>query len=176
MPSPAWPHPIYLNSWTKHSRFLCNIIFFHHWTLLSLPDLSTAEGHFYFCLAASFFVDELVMALYSSPAAYWTPSNLGAHLTVSYLFAFSYCPWCSLGKNTEVVFHFLFQWSMVSQNSSPWPTCLGWSCKDCLLPSLSYWSPFAMTRLWSMKGQETKIPHAPQHGLNKKTTFIIIAQ
>ena len=24
LPSPAWPHPIYLDSWTTHSRFLCN--------------------------------------------------------------------------------------------------------------------------------------------------------
>ena len=25
LPSPAWPHPIYLNSRTYHSRYLCNI-------------------------------------------------------------------------------------------------------------------------------------------------------
>ena len=28
MPSPAWPHPIYLDSWTQHSRFLCNMILY----------------------------------------------------------------------------------------------------------------------------------------------------
>ena len=27
--------------------------------------------------------------------AYWAPNNLGVHLLVSYLFAFSYCSWCS---------------------------------------------------------------------------------
>ena len=30
---------------------------------------------------------------------------------MSYLFAFSYCPWDSCGKNTGVVHHSLLQWS-----------------------------------------------------------------
>ena len=36
LPSPVWPLPIYLNSWTEHFRFLCNIVlysiglYFHH--------------------------------------------------------------------------------------------------------------------------------------------------
>ena len=36
LPSPVWPHPIYLDSWTYHSRFPCNIVlygirlYFHH--------------------------------------------------------------------------------------------------------------------------------------------------
>ena len=40
--------------------------------------------------------------LYSSPVAYWVPTNLGVHLSVSYLFVFSYFSWGSQGKNTEV--------------------------------------------------------------------------
>ena len=36
----------------------------------------------------------------------------GVHLSVSYLFAFSYCSWGSQGKNTEVVCHSLLQWTM----------------------------------------------------------------
>ena len=35
----------------------------------------------------------------------------GVHLSVSYLFAFSYCSWGSQGKNTEVVCHSLLQWT-----------------------------------------------------------------
>ena len=46
---------------------------------------------------------------HSSSIAYWTPSNLGAHLLVSYLFAFSYCPWGSPGKNNGVVCHSCLQ-------------------------------------------------------------------
>ena len=43
------------------------------------------------------------IALHSSAIAYWTPSDLRAHLPVSYLFAFSYCPWGSPGKNTGMI-------------------------------------------------------------------------
>ena len=50
----------------------------------------------------------------------------GFHLSVSYLFAFSYCSWGSLGKNTEVVCHFLLQWTTFYQTSPPWPDHLGW--------------------------------------------------
>ena len=32
-------------------------------------------------------------------------------LLVSYHFAFSYCSWCSQGKNTEVTCHSLLQWT-----------------------------------------------------------------
>ena len=41
-------------------------------------------------------------------------------------FAFSYCSWGSQGKNTEVVCHSLLQWTMLCQNSPPWPVHLGW--------------------------------------------------
>ena len=38
LPSPVWPCPVYLNSWTEHSKFLSNIVLhsirlhFHHQT------------------------------------------------------------------------------------------------------------------------------------------------
>ena len=67
-----------------------------HQTLLSPSDTSTAEHWFCFEPAASFLLELLVIALHSSPVAYWTRSNLGAHLPVSYLFTFSYCPWNGL--------------------------------------------------------------------------------
>ena len=59
-----------------------------NWTLLSPPETSTTGYHFCFGSAFSFFIELLVIAICSSPVAYWTPSNLGAHLPVSYLF----CP------------------------------------------------------------------------------------
>ena len=96
-----------------------------------------------------------IIALCSSPVAYWTPSNLGgAHLQVSYLFAFSYCLWGSHRKNTGVVCHLLLQWTMFCQNSSQWPIHFGWPCMAWLIASLSYASPFTTTRLWSMKGKD----------------------
>ena len=45
---------------------------------------------------------------------------------MSYLFVFSHCSWGSQGKNTEVVYHSLFQWTTFCQTSPPWPDCLGW--------------------------------------------------
>ena len=50
----------------------------------------------------------------------------GVPLSVSYHFAFSYCSWGSQGKNTEVVFHSLLQWTTFCQTSPPWPVRLGW--------------------------------------------------
>ena len=43
-----------------------------HWTLQSPPDTSTTEHHFLFGSATSFFLELLVIALRSSPGAYWT--------------------------------------------------------------------------------------------------------
>ena len=123
-----------------------------HWTLLSPPGTPTTEHHFRFGPAASFVLEPLVIALCSSPVAYWTPSDLGAHLAVSYLFAFSCSSWHSPGKNTGVVCHTLLQWTLFFQNSSLWPVCLGWPCTAWIIASLSYAVFFATARLWSMKG------------------------
>ena len=98
-----------------------------HWTLFpswvtSIRVMSTT-WRFHFGSISSFFLE---LFLHSSPVAYWTPPTWGIHLSVSYLFPFSYCSWGSQGKNTEVFFHCLLQWTMFCQNSSPWPICLGW--------------------------------------------------
>ena len=45
-------------------------------------------------------------------------------LLVSYHFAFSYCSWCSQGKNTEVTCHSLLQWTILSDLSTM--TCPSW--------------------------------------------------
>ena len=70
--------------------------------------------------------------------------TLRIHLSVSYLFAFSYCSWNSQGKSTELVCHSLLQWTTFCQNSPLWPIHLGWPYIAWLIVSLSY------TRLWSM--------------------------
>ena len=58
-----------------HFRLLCNTVLYS--IGLSLPDASTAEHHFCFVQAASSFLELSVIALHSSPVAYWTPSELG---------------------------------------------------------------------------------------------------
>ena len=55
-----------------------------HQTLHPLPVISTT-GCCGFGLVSSFFLE---LFLHSSPIAYWAPTNLGAHLSVSYHFAF----------------------------------------------------------------------------------------
>ena len=85
--------------------------------LIPSPDTFTTGCCFCFGSAFSFFLE---LFLHSSPAAYWAPTNLGVHLSVSYLFAFSYCSWGSQGKNTEVVCYSLLQLTTFCQNSPPW--------------------------------------------------------
>ena len=46
-----------------------------HQTLLSPADTSTAECHFCFGPAASFFLELLVITLHSTPVAYWAPGG-----------------------------------------------------------------------------------------------------
>ena len=61
----------------------------------------------------------------------WTELTWAVHLSVSYLFAFSYHSWGSQGKNTEVGCASLLQWTTFSQTSPPWPVCLGWPHTAC---------------------------------------------
>ena len=50
-------------------------------------------------------------------------SNLRVICARSYC---SYCSWGAQGKNTEVVWHSLLQWTTFCQTSPQWPVCLGW--------------------------------------------------
>ena len=125
--------------------FVASDLNFHH---QKHPHLSS----FRFGPTASFHLELLVIALHSNSVACWIPSDLGAHLSVSYLFALLYCSWDSHGKNTRMGCHILLRWTMICQNSSLWPIHPGWPCMAWLIASLSYASTFTMTRLWSMKG------------------------
>ena len=105
-----------------------------YWTLLPSPVTSTTGRCFLFSSVSSFFLE---LFLHWSPVAYWSPTNLGGHLSVAYLFAFSYCSWGSPGNNTEVVCHSLLQGTTFCQNSLPWPVHLGWPYMAWLIVSLS---------------------------------------
>ena len=95
-----------------------------HWILLLSPVPSTTGWCFCFGAILSFFLE---LFLHSSPVAYWAPTDLGSSsLNVLSFFCFSYCSWGSQGKNTEVVCHFLLQWTTFCQTSPPWPIHLGW--------------------------------------------------
>ena len=131
-------------------QILMQYCYFQHWTWLSPPDTSIVQHHSRIGPTTSFFLELLLIAFCSSPAAYGTPFALGAHLPVSYLFAFSYCSLGSPGKNTGMAFHFFLQWTTFCQNSSLWLVHLGWPCTAWLIASLSHASPFT-TRLWCMK-------------------------
>ena len=83
-----------------------------------------------------------------------TPATVPPHLSSEDLPSFlkwkvetiwlSYCSWGSQGKNIEVVWHSVFQWTTFCQNSPTWPVWLGWPYMAWLIVSLSW------TRLWSM--------------------------
>ena len=61
----------------------------------------------------------------------WHSVRFLVPLSVSYHFVFSYCLWGSQGKNTEVVYHSLLQWTTFCQTSPPWPARPGWSYMAC---------------------------------------------
>ena len=112
-----------------------------HWTLVPSPVTSITGHYFHFGSVSSFF---LQLFLYSSPVAYWSPTDLGSSSFSIILFVFSYWSWASQGKNTEVVCHSLLQWTTFCQNSPPWPFRLGWPLTAWLIVSSSY------TRRWSV--------------------------
>ena len=143
-------------------QFPMKYYFLQHQTLLLPPDTPTLSICFFFGPAASFFLELLVISLWSSAVAYWTPSDLGG----SYLFAFSYYPWGSLGKNTGMDCHFLLEWIVFCQNSSLWPSHRGWPYRAWLMASLSDASPFAMIRRDPWRGGENR-------PLNNKTCQLI---
>ena len=94
-----------------------------HQTLLPSPVTSTTGCCFCLDSAPSFFLE---LFFHWAPVAYWAPTDLASFSFVSYHFAFSYCSWGSQGKNTEVVCHSLLHWTTFCQNSTPWPSHLGW--------------------------------------------------
>ena len=61
-----------------------------HQTLHLSPVTSTTRCCFCFGSVSSFFLEIL---LHPSPVVFWASANQGIHLSVSYLFAFSYCSW-----------------------------------------------------------------------------------
>ena len=94
-----------------------------HRTWLPSPVIPTRGCWFCFGSVSSFFLE---LFLHWSPVAYWAPTNLGVHLSVSYLFAFSYCSWGTQGRNLRFC-----------QNSQAWPICLRWPQMTWLIVSLS---------------------------------------
>ena len=96
LPSPVWPLPICLDSWTQHSRFLCSIALYSLRLLLS-PVTSTTGCCFCFGSISSFFLE---LFLHWSPVAYWAPTNLGSSSFRVLSFCPFICSWGSQGKNT----------------------------------------------------------------------------
>ena len=97
-----------------------------HWILLLSLVTSTTGCCYCFGFIPSFFLE---LFLHWFPVAFGHLPAWGVHLSVSYLFAYSYCSWGSQSKNTEVVCHSILQWTTFCQNSPPWPSCLGWPHK-----------------------------------------------
>ena len=89
-------------------------------------------------------------SIHSSPAAYWTPSDLRGS---------SSCVFLPFHTVRGLFIARILRWFAISSSSeSPifrtlhWPVCLGWPYTAWLIASLSYSSPFTTTKLWSTKG------------------------
>ena len=94
-----------------------------HQTLLLSPVTPTTGCCFCLGSVSSFFLE---LFLHWSPVAYWAPTDWGVHLSVSYLFNFSFCSCGFQSEITEVVCHSLLWWTTFCQNSPPCPIHLGW--------------------------------------------------
>jgi len=113
--------------------------------LFTASDFTSITSHIHNWVVYLFIYFALALALHS----FWNYFSTdlqhhighlltwGVHLSVSYLFAFSYCSWGFQGKNIEVVCHSLLQWTMFCQNSPQWPVCLGWPYTAWLMVSLN---------------------------------------
>ena len=126
----CWSLPIYLNKGSNIPGPYTVLFFI-------ASDVTSITSHIpnwtLFSLWLHVFFLELF--LLSSQVAYWAPTNLGVHLSVSYLFPFSLLD--SQGKNTEVVWHFLLQWTIFCHISPQCPIRFGWPYMAWLIVSLS---------------------------------------
>ena len=97
-----------------------------HQTLL--PSPVTSPTGFGFALALSL---HSLWIYFSTDLQYYLEylPSWGLHLSVSYLFAFSYCPWGSQGKNTELVCHSLLQWTNFVRTLHYDPSWVALHCK-----------------------------------------------
>ena len=114
------------------------------WTLLSPPDTFTAEHHFRFGPVTSFFLELLVIALYFSPVAYWTPSNLR----------------CS---SSGVIFFWLFILFMVFSRQKYWSGFPFLSPVDHILSELSTMNPLSWVALHGMTHSCIELDKAVVH-------------
>ena len=119
-----------LSDWSDLMQY-CSL---QNWSLLPSPIRSTIECCFHFGSATSFFLE---LFLHSSQVTYWAPTDLASSFFSVISFCLSYCSWGSQGKNTEVVYHSLLQWTTFCLNSPPWPVNFGWSYMAWLIVSWS---------------------------------------
>ena len=124
-----------------------------HQTLLSSPDTTTAEHCSHFGPVASFLLELLVIALWSFPVAYWSPSDLGAgvgaHLPASYLclfilpMGFSRQEYWSRLPFPSLLDHVLSEFFTI--------TCLSWvALHDMVHSFIELYKPLHHDKLWKI--------------------------
>ena len=124
-------------------------LYFHHQTLLSPPDTSIIEHHFHF--GPGFHLSGVISnCLPLFPVAYFSPSKWYRDFCCHIFLSFHIVHGVLQARILEQV-PFPSPVDHVFQNSSLSPIHLGWPCRVWLTAPLSYTSPFATTRLWSMK-------------------------
>ena len=112
-----------------------------HQTLLPLPITSQVLLWLHL-----FILSGIISPLISSSIAYWAPTTWWVHLSVSYLFAFSYCSWGSQGKSTVEAIPFSSEPCFVRMDK------IGWVIKNNAIELLScQFKSIFMWYLWIHK-------------------------
>ena len=121
--------------------------YLQHWTFLSPPETSTT-GCCFCVSSASYFLLELF--LLSSPVEYWTPTDLGSSsfIVISFCIFILFMGFSRQEHWSGLPVPPLEDCIFSELSHPPWVTLHIW-----LLASLNYTSPFATTRLCSMKGE-----------------------
>ena len=147
LPSPVRPLPIYRDSWTKHSKFLYNIVpysivLYFHWQ-------SHHNWLFFVCLFFVFdfvFVFLLWLHLFICSRAIsplFSSNVLGTYWPGKFIFQFDiflpfYTAYWVLNARILQWFCFsLLQWTTLCQNSPPWLVQLEWPYMAGLIVSLN---------------------------------------
>ena len=135
LPSPAWPHPVFLDSWAWHSRFLYS-------TFFAAADFTLVTSHIHnwasYLLWPSHFIHSGAIGnshplFTSSILDIFRPE--GMHLLVLYLFGLLYSSWSSHGKYNGVICYSFLQWITFCQNSLLWPIHPPWETLCCIVHS-----------------------------------------
>ena len=110
--------------------------------LFTASDFTSITSHTHSWLLFLLWLHLFVLSGVISPlicCSIWGTYQPGEFIFQCHIFLpFLYCSRSSQGKNTEVVCHFLPQWTTFCLNCLPWPVHLGWPYMAWLMMYFAY--------------------------------------